>query len=187
MIYIRQRKQEKSRGDHLKRRLENVADSLPPPTPTADTSRMRGPGIHIPSSRQGSSADMLDEYQHIRPPTTAQKAAAFVTAYLDVLTWSALWIIGCGVYMGTGYSMPAQLPLNVLTFFGAMRVPPSVRRFIHPIFPCAAFTILGIFILAAMKRESLDEGRSSWTCTDDRTGRISYSHCIYSVLLWSAK
>lgn len=141
--------------------IGNTEDSLRPPSPTANTSRIRGPGLDILSSRNESSDNVLDEYQHIRPPTSAQKVGAFITAYLDVLTWSVLWIIGIAVYMGTGYSMPAQLPLNVLTFLGAMRIPPSVRRFIHPIFPCAAFTVLGIFIFAAMKQESLDEGRPS--------------------------
>lgn len=141
--------------------VDQITDSLPTPSRTAEASRIRGPGIDIPTTPQGSSANLLHEYQHVRPPTRAQRIAAIITAYLDVLTWSILWIIGLGIYLGTGYSMPAQLPLNILTFFGAMRIPASVRRFIHPIFPCAGFTILGIFILAAMKAESLDQGNSS--------------------------
>lgn len=150
--------------DESRRSLEttfdtnNVAEILHPPSPTADASRIRGPGIELSSSRQGSSANLLDGYQHMQPPTAAQKIAAYITTYIDVITWSFLCVIGFGSYMGTGYSMPAQLPLNVLTFFMAMRIPPSIRRFIHPIFPCAAFTILGIFILAAMKGESLNPG-----------------------------
>jgi hypothetical protein len=138
--------------------VDQITDSLPTPSRTAEASRIRGPGIDIPTTPQGSSANLLHEYQHVRPPTRAQRIAAIITAYLDVLTWSILWIIGLGIYLGTGYSMPAQLPLNILTFFGAMRIPATVRRFIHPIFPCAGFTILGIFILAAMKAESLDQG-----------------------------
>ena len=141
--------------------VDHVADSLPQPSRTAEASRIRGPGTDLPTTPQGSSANLLQEYQHVRPPTRAQKITAIITAYLDVLTWSILWIIGLGIYLGTGYSMPAQLPLNILTFFGAMRIPASVRRFIHPIFPCAGFTILGIFILAAMKAESLDQGSFS--------------------------
>jgi hypothetical protein len=139
----------------------HVAEILHPPSPTVDVSRIRGPGVDLPSSRQGSIANLLNEYQNIRLPTTSQKTAAFVTANIDALSWSFLWVIGFGVYMGTGYSMPAQLPLNILTFFAAMRISPSARRFIHPIFPCAAFTILGIFILAAIKGESLDQGHLS--------------------------
>ena len=106
-----------------------------------------------------SSENILDEFYHTLPPTTAQKTAAFITAYIDVLTWSVLWSIGFAIYMVTEYSMPVQLPLNVLSYFVALQIPPSVRRFIHPIFPCAALMILGTFILAAMKRESLDQGR----------------------------
>jgi hypothetical protein len=138
--------------------INTVTESLPPPSHAADPSRIRGPGMDLPASQEGSSATFLNEYQHVRPPTSTQNLAAFITTYLDLITWGLLWIIGIGVYVGTGYSMPAQLPLNVLTFFLAMRIPPRVRRFIHPIFPCAAFTILGIFALAAIKGESLDDG-----------------------------
>ena len=136
-----------------------IADSLPHPSRIAEGSRIRGPGMDLPTIEQGSSENPLRDYHHVRPPTRAQKGAAFITAYLDVLTWSVLSVIGFGIYIGTRYSMPAQLPLNVLTFFGAMRIPTPVRQFIHPIFPCAGFTILGIFILVALKGESLDEGK----------------------------
>jgi len=139
--------------------ITTITDSLPAPTNAADPSRIRGPGIDLPSSPAGSSANLLNEYHRDpRPLTSTQKIAAFITTYLDVLTWGLLWIIGIGIYVATGYSMPAQLPLNVLTFFLAMRIPPRVRRFIHPIFPCAGFTILGIFTLAAIKGQSLDDG-----------------------------
>lgn len=160
MRYIRQRKQQKNREDHLKQ--QSVTLKIVYVHPLRRPIRREYEDLDwIYFPRNESSDNVLDEYQHIRPPTSAQKVGAFITAYLDVLTWSVLWIIGIAVYMGTGYSMPAQLPLNVLTFLGAMRIPPSVRRFIHPIFPCAAFTVLGIFIFAAMKQESLDEGRPS--------------------------
>ena len=135
-----------------------VTNSIAPPTPTADASRVRGPGVDLPISPPGSSANLLDGYRNVRPLTKAQKRAAFITAYIDVLTWSILWTVGFVIYMKTDYSMPAQLSLNVLTWFLAMRIRLSVRRFIHPLFPCAACTILGIFILSAIKRESLDDG-----------------------------
>jgi hypothetical protein len=132
--------------------------TLAPPERTAEGTRARGPGIGLPETPDGSSLNLVDAYHHPHPPTSAQKTAAFITSYLDTLTWGLLWIVGIGVYLSIGYSMPAQLPLNVLTFLLAMWIPLSVRRFIHPIFPCAALTILGIFILAAMKGQSLDEG-----------------------------
>lgn len=141
--------------------VDQVADSLPQPSRTAEASRIRGPGIDLPATPQGSSGNLLNEYRHASPLTRAHKYAALITAYMDFLIWGVLWVVGLGIYLGTGYSMPAQLPLNILTFFGAMRIPASARRFIHPIFPCAGFTILGIFILAAMKAESLDQGHSS--------------------------
>jgi len=133
--------------------------TLPPPSRTAEANRARGPGVDLPDSREGSTVNLIEVHQHLRPTPSAQKIAAFVTSYLDILSWALIWIVGIGVYLGTGYSMPAQLPLNILTFFLAMRIPPSVRRFIHPIFPCAALTILGIFTLAAMKGQSLDAGK----------------------------
>jgi hypothetical protein len=144
------------RSSEIQLDLNSISESLPAPTPAAEASRIRGPGIDVPIL--GSSGNLLNDFQQLRTPTSAQKVAAFVTAYLDILTWSLLWVVGIGVYLGTGYSMPAQLPLNIITFILAMRIPPGVRRFLHPIFPCAGATILGIFALAAMKRESLYEG-----------------------------
>jgi hypothetical protein len=166
--------------------LNSVAESLPAPTPTAEASRIRGPGIDVPISREGSSGNLLNDFQQLRPPTTAQRAAAFVTTYLDILTWSLLWVVGIGVYLGTGYSMPAQLPLNIITFIIAMRIPPGVRRFIHPIFPCAGATILGIFTLAAIKHESLYEGFPSDYRSNVRIDRVSHTDSVYPVLLWSS-
>src|SRR5208282_3742768 len=80
----------------------NVDEILHPPSPTVDASRIRGPGVDLPSSRQGPIANLLYEHQNIRPPTTSQKTAALVTANIDALTWSFLCVIGFGVYMGTG-------------------------------------------------------------------------------------
>jgi hypothetical protein len=139
---------------------QNVAEQLHPPSPTADASRIRGPGVELPPSRHNSSADMLDSLVEPRPLTTGEKTAGYITLHLDAITWGVLWVVGFIIYIATGYSMPAQLPLNVLTFLLAMKLSPVMRRFIHPIFPCAGLTILGIFVLAAMKRESLDEGIS---------------------------
>lgn len=168
--------------------LNTITESLPPPSHAADPSRIRGPGIDLPASREGSSANLLNEYQQPRPPTSTQKLVAFITTYLDFITWSLLWIIGIGVYIGTGYSMPTQLPLNVLTFFLAMRISPRIRRFIHPIFPCAAFTILGIFILAAIKGRSLNDGKLLPIIqSNTRTQRISNSDAIYSIYIRSKR
>lgn len=137
---------------------QNVAEQVHPPSPTAEASRIRGPGIELPPSRHNSSTDILDSLVEPRPLTTGEKTAGYITVHLDAITWGLLWVVGFVIYITTGYSMPAQLPLNILTFFLAMRLSPAMRRFIHPIFPCAGLTILGIFVLAAMKRESLDEG-----------------------------
>jgi len=136
----------------------DLDQTLPPPSRAVEANRARGPGIELHSTLESSSGNLVDQYHHVRPPTPAQKAAAFITTYMDILCWVLLWVVGIGVYLVINYSMPAQLPLNVLTFFLGMRIPPSVRRFIHPIFPCAGLTILGIFALAAMKGQSLDQG-----------------------------
>lgn len=167
--------------------FNHIPESPRPPSPAAETSRVRGPGIDLPASPQRSSDNLLRDVLHVNTPTPAQKAAAFISAYVDSLTWGVLWAVGFVVYMGTGYSMPVQLPLNVLTFFVAMRLSPSVRRFIHPIFPCAGITILGVFVFAAMKRESLDDGPSHLDLVDERIETISYADSIYTLLFWSKK
>jgi hypothetical protein len=138
--------------------VQGIAELLHPPSRTAEASRVRGPGVELPPSRHDSSADIVDNLIQPRPITKTQRTAGYITLHLDALTWALFWLVGFCVYMGTDYSMPTQLPLNVLTFFLAMKLSPSVRRFIHPIFPCVALTILGIFVLSAIKRESFDEG-----------------------------
>ena len=137
---------------------QNVAEMLDRPSPTAEASRIRGSGVGLPLSQHISNIDFINNLAQPHTLTEAQRIAGHITLHLDALTWSLLWLVGFCLYMVKDYSMPAQLPLNVLTFFLAMKLSPSVRRFIHPIFPCAALTILGIFVLAAMKRESLDQG-----------------------------
>jgi hypothetical protein len=140
---------------------QNISEEVHPPSPTAEASRIRGPGVELPPSQHNSGTDILDSLVEPRPLTTGEKLAGYITVHLDAITWGLLWVVGFVIYMTTGYSMPAQLPLNILTFLLAMRLSPAMRRFIHPIFPCAGLTILGIFVLAAMKRESLDEGTST--------------------------
>ena len=137
---------------------QNVVDMLHPPPRTAEASRIRGPGVELPPSQNISNVGLVDSLVQPHPFTKAQLIAGYIMLHLDLLTWSLLWLVGFCIYMANDYSMPAQLPLNILTFFLAMKLSPSIRQFIHPIFPCAALTILGIFVLASMKRESLDEG-----------------------------
>jgi len=137
---------------------QNVAEMLHRPSPTAEASRIRGPGVELPPSQHISNVDLTDNLLQLHPSTKAQSIAGYITLHLDALTWSLLWLVGFCLCVAKDYSMPAQLAMNVLTFFLAMKLSPSVRRFIHPIFPCSALTILGIFVLAAMKGESLDQG-----------------------------
>jgi LrgB-like family len=134
--------------------------TISPPARAAEAARIRGPGVDLPFSNPSSTTNLLDEYIRTTPMplTRPQKITSIITGNLDGITWGLLWAIGFIIYMTTSYAMPAQLPLNVLTFFLAMLIPEGTRRFIHPIFPCAGLTIFGVFVLAAIKGQSLDQG-----------------------------
>ena len=138
--------------------VNSNAESVAIPKPIAKVSTSRE-GVSIQSTSHINSNYCPSKESYVILPTNAENTAAFVTRYIDTLIWGFLLVIGIVIFIGTGYSMPAQLPLNVLTFFLAMKPPPSVRRYIHPIFPCAGLTILGIFALSESRGSTLDDGK----------------------------
>lgn len=93
------------------------------------------------------------------PLTRAQRWAAFANGHLDVGTYGVLFLlVGLPIYFTTGYAMPAQLCLNILAYFGALALPANWKRFLHPVMVSSCFTILGIWLLAVCRRESLRDG-----------------------------
>ena len=98
------------------------------------------------------------------PLTQSQQWAAWITLHSSTLTYSTIFIVaGVPVYFATGYAMPVQLSLSVLTYFIALGVPPDWKRFLHPVLVSSALTILGIWLLALCKHETLQDGLQSYS------------------------
>jgi len=101
--------------------------------------------------------------QNAAPLTRPQHWAAFVSVNFDMLTYGALFVfVGIPIYYGAGYAMPIQLSLNVIFFSAAMRLPPRYKTYLHPVLVSSALTIVGIWILALIRHDSLDDGLKAY-------------------------
>ncbi|KAI5246694.1 hypothetical protein E4T42_06310 [Aureobasidium subglaciale] len=98
------------------------------------------------------------------PLTRAQRWAAFVSVNFDMLTYGAsFFFVGIPIYYGAGYAMPVQLSLNVVFYFAALRLPPRYKTYLHPVLVSSALTILGIWVLALIRRDTLKDGLRAYT------------------------
>lgn len=61
--------------------------------------------------------------------------------------------------------MPTQLTLTVLAYFAALALPPKWRRFLHPVMVSSALAILGIWILASCRWDTLQDGLGAYSTT----------------------
>ncbi|KZF21549.1 hypothetical protein L228DRAFT_283698 [Xylona heveae TC161] len=145
--------------------LENPpepAADIAAPLRAQDPSTIRGTGgppAHDDIHTREPSPPRAQPRQDPPPLTRAQRWATFINKYLDTLTYLTLMIfVGIPVYYGAGYAMPLHLPLNVLMYFSAMAIPPKYKRFLHPVLVSSGFTILGVWVLALIKGNSLFDG-----------------------------
>jgi putative effector of murein hydrolase len=100
------------------------------------------------------------------PPDRSELWALSIVRHLDLLTYTVLFLfVGIPVYYATGYGMPMHLTLGILTYFGAIALPPSWRQFLHPVLVSSLFTVLGIWVLGLARGRSLTA-----TLTEYRTG-----------------
>ena len=93
------------------------------------------------------------------PLTRAQKWATMINTRLDIFTYLALFfLIGLPIFLTTGYALPAQLPVNILSYFLALELPPLWRRYLHPALVASVITIVGIYILTACHGQDFTQG-----------------------------
>lgn len=98
------------------------------------------------------------------PMTRAQRWTAIINVNLDTFTYSALFLfVGIPIYFSTGYEMPAQLTLNVLAYFAALSLPSRYKRVLHPVLVSSAITILGVWVLALCRRDTLHDGLKAYS------------------------
>lgn len=136
-------------------------EELQAPLRAQDPAQVTGTGGPPTADPMPSASDATASLLRQNPPalTRAQMWAAFVNANLDIISYSAMFIlIGLPIYYAADYAMPAQLCLNVLAYFAALSLPPLWRRYLHPAVVASAITIIGIWVLALTRRNSLDDG-----------------------------
>ena len=136
-----------------------------PPARAQDPAQVRGTGG--PPAEALLSQKILPPTSHRQDPvplTRAQRWAAIINLNLDTLTYTILFLFaGIPIYYATGYSMPAQLTLTVLSYFAAISLPARYKRVLHPVLVSSAITIVGIWILALSRGDTLHDGLRAYS------------------------
>ncbi|KAK7203776.1 LrgB-like family-domain-containing protein, partial [Myxozyma melibiosi] len=98
------------------------------------------------------------------PSPRAQFFANWITQYLDTFLYITVFLcVGLPLHFAINYSLIAYSTFTILMLFFGLRLPPKVRRFIHPIFTCSAFTIFGIYVMATANHQTLDDGLDQYS------------------------
>jgi putative effector of murein hydrolase len=128
---------------------------------------LHAPETQSPTSElNGSAGQPRLPSQAPLPPTRSKVWAAEIIRHFDVLTYGIIFVfVGIPLYYTTGYAMPMHLTFGVLTYFGAVSLPPSWRQYLHPVLVSSLCTVVGIWILGLAKHRDLKT-----TLTEYRTG-----------------
>ena len=131
------------------------------PSPTYSPSHVRDASGGITRLNQEAMQEAplrIIQRQDPFPLTQSQRWAAWTTLHSSALTYPTIFLLaGVPIYFTTGYAMPIQLSLSVWTYLTALSVPPDWKLFLHPVLVSSAFTILGIWLLALCKHETLSK------------------------------
>lgn len=146
---------------------ETRPPSILPPSLTPSTLTLPAPslapGSTNPPSPPPEPVAPLQPPQTPLPLTRPQRWAAKLNPYLDTIVYLVIFLfIGLPIYYATSYAMPAQLTLTVLFYFLACSIPPTYRRFLHPVLVASALTILGVWVLGAIRGDTLKEVLGSY-------------------------
>ncbi|KAK9421312.1 putative LrgB-like family-domain-containing protein [Seiridium unicorne] len=128
--------------------------------------RLHEPELDTPPETNGDARSSdLPPQAHV-PPPRSEVWALLIVRHLDLLIYSILFLfVGIPVYYAIGYGMPMHLTFGVLTYFGAISLPPSWKQYLHPVLVSSLFTVLGIWVLGLAMGRSLNS-----TLTEYRTG-----------------
>lgn len=135
----------------------DLTSDLAAPAKTQDPSQVRGTGgPPVAAFEAQTPLTVIPAQQDTTSLTRPQRWAAFTSRYLDLITYTMLFIfVGIPVYYATGYAMPAQLTFNILAYFVALALPAQWRKVLHPVLVSSAITLLGIWILGLIRGDSL--------------------------------
>ncbi|KAM7194358.1 Plastidal glycolate/glycerate translocator 1, chloroplastic [Rhypophila sp. PSN 637] len=100
------------------------------------------------------------------PPPRSQIWATYIAAKLDWFVHGAVGLlIGLPVYYATGYAMPLHLSVTILSFYIALTLPQSWKRFLHTVLVSAFLTVMTLWIIGLTRNKSLND-----TLHEYRTG-----------------
>lgn len=128
------------------------------PAPTAPSQPQSHPDSDAPADAVEALNPPSIPAQAPVPPTKAAVWAARISTNLDVGIFVALFLfVGLPIYYTTGYAMPVHVAVNVLAWFAAMAIPANWRHYLHPVLVSSLITVLAIWPLAAIRRDTLPE------------------------------
>ncbi|KAF2836046.1 hypothetical protein M501DRAFT_1007551 [Patellaria atrata CBS 101060] len=120
-----------------------------------------GPPDHIPIIPSNETPSRL--HHDSLPLNRAQRWAQSLNAYLDIIVHAVIFLlIGLPLYYTSRYAMPAQLALNILTYFAALSIPASWRRMLHPVLVSSLIAVPSIWIMAIIGGDSLHNGLKAY-------------------------
>lgn len=126
------------------------------PQRTQDPSLIRGTGGPPENNTTPFRQNQIPLSQLPVPLTRPQRWAAFLNSNFDRLTYLTIFFfVGLPIYYATGYAMPAQLTLTITSYFAALALPSQWKKFLHPVLVSSALTVLGVYVLASIRGESL--------------------------------
>ena len=102
--------------------------------------------------------------QDPQPLTRPERYAAFSLAHLDTLTYTiCLIFIGLPLYYSTTFTLSAHLPITILAYFAADSLPPTYKKYIHPVLLSSGLTILTLYLLALTHHSTLTSTLHAYT------------------------
>lgn len=151
-------------GTSTPRFMDESTNDLIAPQRAQDPSLIRGTGG--PPEDNTTPPAAIRQNPILQTPlslTRPQRWAAFINSNVDRFTYLILFLfVGLPIYYGTGYAMPAQLTLTIIAYFIALALPPTWKRVFHPVLVSAAATVLGVYVLGAIKGDSLSTSLHSF-------------------------
>ncbi|KAM7221270.1 Plastidal glycolate/glycerate translocator 1, chloroplastic [Rhypophila decipiens] len=120
----------------------------------------------IPSDTVASATRTSVYRQVPLPPPRSRIWATYMAAKLDWFAYGVVGLlIGLPVYYATGYAMPLHLSVTILSFYMALTLPQSWKRFLHPVLVSAFLTVMTLWVMGLTRKKSLND-----TLQEYRTG-----------------
>ncbi|KAM7191725.1 Plastidal glycolate/glycerate translocator 1, chloroplastic [Naviculisporaceae sp. PSN 640] len=97
------------------------------------------------------------------PPPRSQRWGTYIATRLDWFLYGGVTLfVGLPVYYATGYAMPLHLCTTILSFYIALTLPLSWKRFLHPVLVSAFLAVMILSVIGLTQHTSLPETLSGY-------------------------